>query len=160
MLGQRLPGIEVSSAGTRAQPDRPVHPRTAAAMLSQGLAVPEHRSRPLAAGLLRGVDLVVTAERAHRAPVLALRPDLLRKTFTFLELVQLAEATRPRLEPGHELDGLRAVVLERGRHPVVDADLADPVDAGPEEHARMVATVLAGADRLLVSLTTGAHAAG
>ena len=106
------------------------------------------------------MDLVVTAERAHRAPVLALRPDLLRKTFTFLELVQLAEASRPRLAAGRDVDGLRAVVLERGRHPVVDADLPDPVDAGPEEHARMVATVLAGTDRLLASLTAGAHARG
>ncbi len=155
-LRTALPRLEVSSAGTRATAGRAVHPLTAAAAVAAGTDPGPHASRPLGPELLRGVDLVVTAERAHRAPVLALRPDLLRRTFTFLELVQLADAVRPRLAPGHEVDALRAVVLERGRHPVVDADLADPVDGGPAEHEHMVATVRAGVDRLLGALTAAA----
>lgn len=122
-------------------------------MLEHGLPEPAHRSKPLTSVLLQGVDLVVTAERAHRAPVLSWRPDLLRRTFTFLELVELAGAVRPALAVGEEVAAMHAVVLGRGRHhPAPDADLPDPVQAGPPEHARMVSSVVTGVDRLLGSL--------
>ena len=137
-------------------PDRPVHPLTAAAMTGLGLSVPDHRSRLLAPQVLRDVELVVTAERAHRAPVLAMRPDLLRRTFTFAELVDLAEAAGAGLPPGDEVVALRSVLAERGRHAVVARDLPDPVDGGPQDHARMVRLVVAGSERLLAALTTGA----
>lgn len=124
-------------------------------MAAHGLAAQGHRARLVGAGAVRGAELVITAERAHRAPVLALRPDLLRRTFTFAELVALAEAVSPGLAPGQEADALRAVVAGRGRYPVTAEDLPDPVDAGPAEHDLMVRTVLAGTDRLRAALTTG-----
>jgi len=135
--------------------DRPAHPLTGAALTGLGLSASDHRSRLLAPQVLRDVELVVTAERAHRAPVLALRPDLLRRTFTFAELVDLAEAAGAGLPPGDEVAALRSVLAQRGRHAVVARDLPDPVDGGPQEHARMVATVVTGAERLLAALTTG-----
>jgi len=136
--------------------DRPVHPLTANAMTGLGLTVPDHRSRLLGPEVLRDVELVVTAERAHRASVLALRPDLLRRTFTFSELVDLAEAAGAGQPPGGEVPALRSVLAERGRHAVVAQDLPDPVTGGHEEHARMVSTVLSGSARLLAALTTEA----
>ncbi len=129
-------------------------------MTSCGGTAPVHRARLLRPRLLDGVDLVLTAERAHRSAVLQLRPDLLRRTFTFLELVQLAEAVRPGAPQGAELTALAAVVGERGRHRVDDVDLADPVDGGPVEHEQMVRTVLQHGDRLLTALRGPAHPPG
>lgn len=154
-LREQIPGLDVSSAGTRALADQPVHPLTADAMTGLGLAVPVHRSRWIGPEVLRDVELVVTAERAHRAPVLTLRPDLLRRTLTFSELVDLAEAADAGLPPGEEVAALRAVVAQRGRHAVVAHDLPDPVTGGPAEQARMVATVVSGVGRLRVALTSG-----
>ena len=145
----------MSSAGTRALADQPVHPLTADAMIGMGVPVPVHRSRWLGPEALRDVELVVTAERAHRAPVLALRPDLLRRTLTFAELVDLAEAAGAGLPPGEEVAALRALVAQRGRHAVVAHDLPDPVTGGPDEQARMVATVVSGVGRLRAALTSG-----
>ncbi len=142
----------MSSAGTQAAPDRPVHMLTATAMAEAGLGEVAHRSRPVDVAVLAGVDLVVTAERAHRAAVLSLRPDLLRRTFTLDELVSLAEAVRPQRTDGRADEALRSVLAERGRHPTTSGDLADPVDAGPEAHHRMVHDVLSAVDRLKASL--------
>jgi protein-tyrosine phosphatase len=155
VLRERIPGLELSSAGTRAEAGRPLHPLTADAMTGLGLEVPLHRSRVLGPEVVRDVELVVTAERAHRAPVLALRPDLLRLTFTFAELVDLAEAAEAGLPPGGELAALRAVVAQRGRHAVSAQDLPDPVTGTPAEHTRMVSTVVSGAGRLRAALVAG-----
>ena len=132
-----------------------MHALTADAMTALGLVVPVHRSRVLSPEVVRDVELVVTAERAHRAPVLALRPDLLRRTFTFAELVDLAEAAGAGLPAGEELAALRAVVAQRGRHEVVAQDLPDPVTGSLVEHTRMVGTVLSGTARLRAALGTG-----
>ena len=132
--------------------DRPVHMLTATAMTEAGLGAPEHRSRPVDRSVLDGVDLVVTAEKAHRSAVLQVRPDLLRRTFTLDELVSLAEAVAPRREDGRAEEALSSVLAERGRHPTTSEDLPDPVDAGPEEHQQMVAGVVAAVDRLVAAL--------
>lgn len=132
--------------------DRPVHMLTATAMTGAGLGRPEHRSRLVDRTVLDGVDLVVTAERAHRSAVLSVRPDLLRRTFTLDELVSLAEAVRPEREDGRADEALRAVVSERGRHPTTSGDLHDPVDGGPEEHQQMVEDVATAVDRLVRAL--------
>lgn len=142
----------MSSAGTQATVGRPPHMLTAMAMADAGLGEPEHRSRPVDRSALEGVDLVVTAEKAHRSAVLQVRPDLLRRTFTLDELVSLADAVRPRRVDGRVDEALRTVVAERGRHPTTSGDLPDPVDAGPEEHQRMVGDVVAAVDRLVDAL--------
>lgn len=144
----------MSSAGTQAVADRPVHVLTAAAMAEAGLDEGAHLSRHVDLAVLEGVDLVVTAEKAHRAAVLSLRPDLLRRTFTLDELVSLAEATRPRRTDGKVDEALRFVVSARGRHPTTSGDLADPVDAGLQAHHQMVRDVVSAVDRLEAALLT------
>lgn len=164
MLRSRLPELEVATAGTQARHGHPVHPFTAAAVSAAGFDASEHASRLLQEPLLAGVDLVLTAERAHRSTVLGLRPALLRRTFTLQELVALAQAVAPRLPAGETAAAIEAVVAERGRHPAEAADLPDPVNEGPEAHAKMVRAVQDSVERLVVALVrdtvTGTGSAG
>ncbi len=63
-------------------------PCCALAPLLEGV---EHRSQPLAPGLVSTADLVLTAAREHQSTVLALDPDARAKTFTIRQAGRLAQ---------------------------------------------------------------------
>lgn len=152
MLRSRLPELEVSSAGTRARNGDPMHELTAAAAGGAGHGDHGHTSRFLQEPVLRDVDLVLTAERAHRSAVLGLRPVLLCRTFTLLEFADLAEAVRPRLSRDRLIEAVDLVVAARGQHPVDARDLPDPVAGGPKAHEQMVTSVVTAVHRIEAAL--------
>ena len=67
---------EVASAGVHAQPDQPAHPLSVEVVAQAGLAdLSAHRSRPLSPLLLRGADIVLCMEHAHRDEIVARAPE-------------------------------------------------------------------------------------
>ena len=99
-----------------------------------------HRSRRMDAGLIRGVDLVLTMERGHRRDVLALVPGALRRTYTLGEFAQVARAA---IESDVELHGMslddiagRFRLAARGA-----ADITDPVRGDASDFADMAHSV-------------------
>lgn len=85
-----------------------------------------HRSVPLEAATVGEVDLVLTATRAERGVVAALRPEMRSRAFTLREAVQLGAepfgsdeiaALSPPRGDGHPVDGLAryAVALHARR---------------------------------------------
>lgn len=133
-----LPGAwSVRSAGTDARAGRPVHPDSARALAEHDLALPEGwRSRQLRADDVARADLVLTANRAHRAKVLGLLPSASARVFTLRQFVRLLAAarTQPPLDttgfdhPGEWL--LASAGAARGlavpQRPE-DDDVADPI---------------------------------
>ncbi len=92
LLARALDGreVEVTSAGTRARPDRPMHPEAQRSLLElAGSHDPSFRSRSLAADLVAAADLVLTAEQAHRDVVAALERGSWARTFTLVEFARL-----------------------------------------------------------------------
>lgn len=149
------PAWQVSSAGTDARPGLAVHPSTGVALAAAGFAPTVAAARALDAELIRSADLVLTAERRHRAEVVAQVPAAVNRTFTLREFARLAgtlvpgAATDP-VAAGH--DQLLRVRQARADHPPVDAhrdNLPDPMGRGPAEFADCVHTVLTSVDRIL-----------
>ena len=147
-----MPEVQVVTAGTKAQQAHPVHMLTTVALAEFGFAEPAHSSQLLTDSVVADVGLVLTAERTHRAAVLALRPDLLRRTFTFLEFVALAQAVSPQRSRDELTVAMVDVIAQRGLVRVGADDLPDPIDQGAGAHRAMVATVVAAVDRLTTAL--------
>ena len=91
-LAETGPSWEVSSAGTRAAEGQPIHRLTGDVMRSRGVVVDGFRSRPLTPAIVADADLILTAERSHRAAVVSMVPDALHRTFTLLQFARLIEA--------------------------------------------------------------------
>lgn len=92
-----LPGIHVESAGTRV-----IEPSRICALVRDrdegedwALAGEEHRSRAVAAGLLRGASLVLVADRGVRSEVVEALPEVRDRVFTFLDAAHGAEGFGP-----------------------------------------------------------------
>ena len=158
VLGRALSGsqspVEVSSAGTRAVIGSGMHPLTLAALAEQGLNDSRHVARQLDSTLVERADLVLTAERAHRVPVVQVDPTAARRTFTVVEfsrLATLALGGSATGRPGdwHQLVA-RAASLRGTGAPAnpADDDLSDPISGGPDEHRRMVERALTLVDAI------------
>lgn len=123
----------VRSAGTRADLGRPVHPLTEQVLAERGLSAGATTSRPLTPDLIRGADLVLTAERAHRAATVSLVPAALGRSFTLRQFARLADHVEPLtgtdpVELGRLL--VEQAKMARGLGPVAgpeDDDLPDPI---------------------------------
>src|SRR5689334_3964590 len=87
--------VVVGSAGLGAPTGQPVHPHSAAALERLGGDPAGFASRPFAAELATGADLVLTMTRAQRRAVLEQTPRGLRRTFTLREAADLL----PRADP-------------------------------------------------------------
>lgn len=86
-----LPNIEVVSAGTGHMPEHHVAEKMAKILQAQGIETDGFRSQPLTKSLVKHSNLIVTAEVAHRAAVLAFYPGAHAKVFTLLQVNRLLE---------------------------------------------------------------------
>ncbi len=95
----------------------------------------------MTAAQVEGADLVLTAERAHRARIAALATDAPARTFTLLEFARLATAMLPA-EPPDAWELVAAAASARGQFPPAEPgldDLPDPVVGDLPEHEHVVA---------------------
>lgn len=83
--------LVVESAGTQAEPGQAMPEPAAHSSLALGGDPAGHTAAYLSEDTLRGVSLVLTADREHRARVVALAPALLRRTFTVREFARIAD---------------------------------------------------------------------
>lgn len=135
----------VASAGVSASPDARIHPGAEAELLAHGHRGPPvdaFASTPLTADAVVAADLILTAERAHRAAVVLLDPTALRRTFTMRQFARLASSVHDDSARGFTRSAGRALVSEAlrargGMQPVdlVDDDIPDPV-GGPAKGFR------------------------
>lgn len=123
----------VSSAGTRADDGRPVHPLTEQVLGERGLSAAGMTARRLTPAVIRSADLVLTAERSHRAAVVSALPAALGRSFTLRQFARLADHVEPLTgqdpaELGRAL--IEQAKLARGLGPMAgpeDDDLPDPI---------------------------------
>lgn len=141
--------VAIESAGARAMIGEPMTPEAARELSSLGGDGDGSCARQLTAEMVRDADLVVTAERAHRAAVVQLAPRALRHTFTLRELQRLltdADLGALPTDAAERVRALPAIVNARkGFVPVLDPtddDIADPYrrsDAHYAETTRQLA---------------------
>jgi protein-tyrosine phosphatase len=87
-------GVSVSTAGTGAADDVPVHPYIVDALAERQVAC-EGTSRRVTPGMVNEVDVVLGLERAHRELLTSWEPAWWDKVFTLREFVALAERVPP-----------------------------------------------------------------
>ncbi|WP_107773451.1 adenylyl-sulfate kinase [Nocardioides sediminis] len=115
-------GLEFSSAGTHGFDSHPMDVVMSGTLDS---ADDTFRSRRLTRDLIDDADLVLTAERSHRAFILEEHPQALRKVFTLGQFARAAEA-HPDLR-GREL---LATAGQRRAAPLPEDDIDDPYRRG------------------------------
>jgi protein-tyrosine phosphatase len=152
-------GVTVSSAGLRAVVGDPVDPLVEQQLRAHDAPVGHHAARQLTPELIREADLVITAEREHRAAVVRMAPEAVRYAFTLRELAALGGSVgRGALGgPGTDVaDRLRELVqrgpLERATRTVrraEDDDLPDLRRRSRREARRLVNDVQVAVDALL-----------
>jgi protein-tyrosine phosphatase len=139
LLRERLPALDVSSAGSLAG-GRPASGGSVRAMASRGLRLDEHVSRALDPDLVTGADLVVCMARNNLREVVVAVPSALPKTFTLRELVRRGEAVGPATSLEAWLarlaEGRRASDL-LGDDP--NDDVADPIGGPDVDYERTAA---------------------
>mgnify|MGYP003676087927 CR=1 FL=1 len=137
-----IDGISISSAGTRAAVGQGMWRESVEIATAYGIEYRDFVSRQLDDGVLGAADYVIVAAREHRSEVLRRRPDLMRRTFTFRELVRIldADGAAPAASSAENppqrwidlatwADGHRSAF--RAADPE-DDDLVDPRDSGRE----------------------------
>jgi protein-tyrosine-phosphatase len=161
-LGARADLVQVESAGVRGLVGEPIDRDSAAALTALGGDPDGFAARLLDAGLVQDADLVITANRRHRATVVRLEPSAAGRTFTMRELAQLADLVEldalPGADPRARLEAaVREVAAARGsvrpddRH---DLDVEDPYGSPPAVHRRttdVIAQATGAAARLLAA---------
>ncbi|GAB3970806.1 protein-tyrosine-phosphatase [Actinoallomurus acanthiterrae] len=140
--------ILVSSAGTHGHDGADMDPDAAAVLRSLGGETAGFSARTVTVPLLSSADLVLTAERGHRAAVAALHPSAHARMFTILEFARLIRRISPDRLAGEDIAArARSLVREaarmRGMSPPgpPDEDIADPYQ-GPAEDYRACATTI------------------
>ncbi|GII38467.1 protein-tyrosine-phosphatase [Planotetraspora phitsanulokensis] len=130
-LGSGSP-LLVTSAGTHAEPGRPMAERARRVLVRLGGNPEGFASRPLTSAMVVDADLVLTASSEHRAEAVALHPLAATRTFTIAEFGALARAVPAESLVRHQ-DPVRrahALVAEaralRGLVRVDQPDIADP----------------------------------
>jgi protein-tyrosine phosphatase len=124
--------IEVTSAGTRAQPGDAVSEPIEVRLRAGGLTAAAFASHRLGPADVRPADLVLTATKAHRGEVVRLHPGALRKAFTFRELgllaAELPESDLPTTDhPGQWVRDVTGTLAGlRGHAPSDELDIVDP----------------------------------
>jgi protein-tyrosine phosphatase len=150
-------GFVVESAGTIADDGAVMDETAAAQSLRLGGDPSSHRSRYLTAEIVEGADLVLTAERSHRAAVVSLAPRASRRTFTIKQFARVLDG----LEPG-DLANVRSpqdLVDRVARLRGVVPPPADPADDDVDDpYRRSEATHERVADEIDAALATVADA--
>ena len=141
LLESRLVDCEVASAGI--MPGGVAASRgTITVMRRRGLDVSAHRSHQLDRDTVQAADLIITMERGHIAAVAELSLAAVERSFTLVELADLASVTGPRTGGVGVGDWIAAA--NRMRHPTsvmaVGAadDVQDPM-GGPARAYRRTA---------------------
>jgi protein-tyrosine phosphatase len=147
----RLAGapFTVDSAGTGAVAGAPMDPQAAMMARELGASTEEFVARALTAEQVAAADLVLTADRDHRAAVVRLHPPAHRYAFTLTEFARLAGAVRVDTLPGDD-PVARAVALVRAaaglrgtiRPPTpTDDDIPDPIGTDDLTHRKVGALI-------------------
>ncbi len=115
---------------------------TVTVMRRRGLDVSAHRSHQLDRNTVEAADLIITMERGHIAAVAELSLAAVARTFTLVELADLASVTGPRADGVGVRDWIAAA--NRMRHPtsVMAVGAADGVQdpmGGPARAYRRTA---------------------
>jgi protein-tyrosine phosphatase len=136
--GRRL---DVASAGVWAREGMAVSEGSVAAMARVGVDISDHVSRPVTDDLLDRSDLVVTMEWRHVVEIVSTRPDVLARTFTLRELVELVpDASLPvDAADGSWLDSVgegRSARSVLGRD---EWDVEDPIGRSRSHYRRCAA---------------------
>jgi protein-tyrosine phosphatase len=85
----QFPELRISSAGTRAVIEHPIHPDAAVVIEKLGGDASNFAARQLTSRIASAADLVLTMTTAHRDTVLELAPHQLNRTFTLSEAARL-----------------------------------------------------------------------
>lgn len=112
LIAEHVPDVVVTTSGTHVIEGMPMSWRTADAIRSLGLEVPQHRSRQATADELDRADLVIAAARDHVAWMRRVHRVAAPRTATLKRLARdLAADDRPLAQRVADLD-LAAVQLE------------------------------------------------
>ncbi|PZF07715.1 low molecular weight phosphatase family protein [Curtobacterium sp. MCLR17_040] len=151
-LGPDAPAFVVESAGTIADDGAAMDAAAAEQSVRLGGDPSAHRSRYLTAEIVANADLVLTAERSHRAAAVSLAPRASKRTFTIKQFARVLAG----LEPGDLADVttpqelVERVARLRGTVPPP----ADPADDDVDDpYRRSTATHQRVADEVDVALT-------
>ncbi|GAA4284571.1 low molecular weight phosphatase family protein [Brevibacterium daeguense] len=145
----------MQSAGTHALVGEPVTPQTAVIAEQLGVEIGSFRARQLETAQIRQADLVLALDRTHRAAVVELVPQAVRKTFTLRELARFLPLVTPEREARPDQRWRSAVALaQRQRRPPTDdpgsVDVVDPFRQSDEVYRQMVGQLVPAVDALLV----------
>lgn len=141
-LGEDAGSIVLTSAGTQAVVDAPIHPDSALVLRELGGEPDGFRARQLRPEHATAADLVLTMTRDHRRQVLEAAPRTLNRTFTLREAADLLSVLEGRDLTGKDF-GTRARQLVADmaearfrRRSRDDDDVVDPINQSPEVHRR------------------------
>lgn len=148
----------VESAGVRVRRTAPLDASAEVVLNELDVAVDEFRSRPLSRSMVSSADLILTAQREHRAAVVKLDPSALQRAFTirqFARLTDLADTLPPSTPAQFGLAIRQEALRMRAHLQPTDADhenLPDPVGR-PLKAFRQCAAVLNSSIDLMLQLS-------
>ncbi|MGY2078750.1 arsenate reductase/protein-tyrosine-phosphatase family protein [Modestobacter sp. SYSU DS0657] len=146
-LGADSAQVWIASAGTDAQPGRPMETRSARALMELGGTPDGFLARDLEPGMAEATDLVLTMTRRHRNKVLKRSPRAMRWTFALAEaaaLLPLADTAGVSRLPLDQRAGALAARLNAARpqRPATAADdIPDPIGQPQAFHSEVGARV-------------------
>jgi protein-tyrosine phosphatase len=156
-LGSAASVHVIESAGTIADDGAVMDGAAAEQSARLGGHPDAHRSRYLTEQIAGSADLVLTAERSHRAAVVQLAPRAAKRTFTIKQFARVLDGLEPSdLADVHAPEALvERVARLRGTVPPpadpADDDVDDPYRRSESTHVRV-------ADEIDAALTTIADA--
>lgn len=133
--------FEIASAGVRGWDAAPIDSMVVLELARLGHGADEHSARVLEIHHVEQADLILTAAREHRAAVLAMSPQALRKTFTLREFAALVDG----IESGTLEELVAAASRGRSTAPS-DVDVVDPYRREPAVHRRVADEIAAAVD--------------
>lgn len=81
MLSDRLPQVEVSSAGLSAVVDSDMHPLSRELAVADGFSWGRHQARQLTREMCQRADLILVMERGHKERLCEIAPEARGKVF-------------------------------------------------------------------------------
>lgn len=156
--------VLVESAGVRAMVGEPMTTPAARELAGLGGDGAELRACQLEPDIVRRADLVLTAQRHHRASVAQLVPAAVRWTFTLRELRRLldgADLTNLPTDPAERVRGLPLVAARRRGLGVTvraaDDDVQDPYGRNDVDYAATTAQIEPAIQALVDALVPAPH---
>jgi protein-tyrosine phosphatase len=148
--------ISVGSAGLDVAPGHPMCAEAAARLAEREANGVAHRARSLQAGDIESANLVLVAERRHRAAIARLSPMASARTFTMREAAALGAASRLSSAPvasGASVEAFAARIHEaRGLVGPIELDIVDGHHGSLRQHHRTLDEVGAAASAIARSL--------